>query len=248
MKRLCVVFFLFLASCAHYQSNTPLGRLDPQHGYRFKNLPDDPAADETFIILTFSGGGTRAAALAYGTLAHLNATKISGGRTLLDEVDVISSISGGSFTGMAYALDRRFPMPDFERDFLYLDVQGDLVRAALNPLTWVKLLSPRYNRIDLATDYYDRHIFCRANVPRALLEGASPVPHRQRDRNGPRFAPDRAWLHLMDGGIADNIGLRGPLRSVLSTDPELSILRMIANERIKRLVFIVVKDRGQSHP
>jgi NTE family protein len=51
--------------------------------------------------LTFSGGGTRAAALAYGVLKELKETTIvSGGQRirLLDEVDSISSVSGGSFT------------------------------------------------------------------------------------------------------------------------------------------------------
>ena len=59
-----------------------------------------------FVCLTFSGGGTRAAAFAYGVLTGLRDTPITegGSRRLLDEVDLISSVSGGSFTAMAYAL------------------------------------------------------------------------------------------------------------------------------------------------
>ena len=76
-------------------------------GYRFANLGDQTQQDrddETFIALTFSGGGTRAAAFAYGAMEALRATKLADGRSLLDEVDVISSVSGGSFAAAYYGL------------------------------------------------------------------------------------------------------------------------------------------------
>jgi NTE family protein len=50
------------------------------------------------IGLSLSGGGYRAAAYHLGTLRKLNEMGI------LDEIDVISSISGGSITGACYAL------------------------------------------------------------------------------------------------------------------------------------------------
>jgi NTE family protein len=65
-------------------------------------------------MLSFSGGGTRAAALAYGVLQHLARTPIAGGRSLLDEVDVISSVSGGSFTAAFFALNGPAAPPRFE--------------------------------------------------------------------------------------------------------------------------------------
>ncbi|GAM59232.1 lipoprotein, putative [Vibrio ishigakensis] len=60
----------------------------------------NPENDVT-VILAFSGGGTRAAALSYGVLEELKRTEIEINgekKRLLDEVDVISSVSGGSFT------------------------------------------------------------------------------------------------------------------------------------------------------
>ena len=62
----------------------------------------------TLIILAFSGGGTRAAAFSYGVLEALRRSEIVGpqgkkGR-LLDEVDIITGVSGGSFTALAYGL------------------------------------------------------------------------------------------------------------------------------------------------
>ena len=68
--------------------------------------------------MTFSGGGTRAAALAYGVLEALRDTTLEWrGRkvSLLDEVDVISSISGGSFPAAYYALRGEKIFDEFPR-------------------------------------------------------------------------------------------------------------------------------------
>ena len=54
--------------------------------------------DDVSLILTFSGGGTRAASLSYGVLKELRK------QNLLEEIDVISSVSGGSFTSAYYGL------------------------------------------------------------------------------------------------------------------------------------------------
>ena len=61
-------------------------------------------------------------------------------RRLLDEVDGISSVSGGSFTAGYYGLfgDRIFE--DFETNFLKKNVQGALVRRTfLSPVNWFRL-------------------------------------------------------------------------------------------------------------
>ena len=58
-------------------------------------------------MLSFSGGGTRAAAFSYGVLEELRRTEITVDgqrRRLIDEVDIITGVSGGSFTALAYAL------------------------------------------------------------------------------------------------------------------------------------------------
>jgi len=112
--------------------------------------------------LAFSGGGTRAAALAYGAMLALRQTRIDWprqGETLLDEVDCISSVSGGSFPAAYYALyhDRLFE--DFEGRFLYRNIQGSLLLRALSPWNWFWLASPYYSRIDLAADMYDKELF-----------------------------------------------------------------------------------------
>jgi len=160
-RALCLALAaLWTTGC--YPVNPPLQRWDPAAGYRYENLSvTDPAknGDDTFVVLTFSGGGTRAAAFAYGVMEGLRDTPV-GNRTLLDEVDVISSVSGGSFTAAYYGL---FGAPAFFRDFpdavLYRKLEWGLGLRVLAPWNWPKLLSPAYGRTDLADAYYDSAIF-----------------------------------------------------------------------------------------
>ena len=119
-------------------------------------------SDQLLLILAFSGGGTRAAAFAYGILEELAATPVVLGgqsRRLLDEVDLISSVSGGSFTAAYYGLygDRIFR--DFETDFLRRPVERELFVQLLRPYNWVRLASPYFNRSRLTAEYYDEHLF-----------------------------------------------------------------------------------------
>ena len=73
------------------------------------------------ILLAFSGGGTRAAAMSYGVMQELRDTLIDvDGKSVrvLDEVDAISSVSGGSFTAAYYGLYRDRLFTDYESEFL----------------------------------------------------------------------------------------------------------------------------------
>ncbi len=131
--------------------------------YSYPNDDDDPEvteAERTFVVLTFSGGGTRAAAFAYGVLRELDKTPIGRGRTLLDEVDVISSVSGGSFASAYYGL---FPKQEFferfPREVLYRKLEFGIGLRILEPWNWPRLLSPYFARSDLAAEYYDGAIF-----------------------------------------------------------------------------------------
>ena len=61
---LCLVLVIS-AGCAHYPNNIPLGEAPPSTSYTFQEEPSGGNTNELFICLTFSGGGTRAAALSY---------------------------------------------------------------------------------------------------------------------------------------------------------------------------------------
>ncbi len=136
-----IVLLLAAAGCAHYPINQPLKQYDPQVGYRGKNLRDPAKEERLLIFLSFSGGGTRAAAFSYGVLETLRDTTVSihgQKRRLLDEVDGITGVSGGSFTAAYYGLFRDRIFEDFETRFLKQNIQGKLTRATFfNPINWV---------------------------------------------------------------------------------------------------------------
>ena len=125
-------------------------------------LTSQDKSDELFLLLAFSGGGTRAAALSYGILEALDRVEIPAQReiqgadgkparhTLLDEVDLVSGVSGGSFTAAYYGLHGRDAFRDYREKVLLQDIQGALIWSLANPVNWVRLSSPRFGRSDLA--------------------------------------------------------------------------------------------------
>ncbi len=127
--RSCLLLAFVLAACAHYPVNTRASEYRKDGGYRFDPLVEKDRADELFICLSLSGGGTRAAALAYGVLQALRDARIPrrGAETaLLEEVDCISSVSGGSFTTAYYALFGARLFEDSSVDTL--DLMGKLAQ------------------------------------------------------------------------------------------------------------------------
>jgi len=81
-------------------------------------------------------------------------------RCLLNEVDVISSVSGGSLTAGYYGLFGDHIFEDFEARFLKKDIQGAFVaRTFFNSVNWFRLLSAEFGRSDLAAEYYEKHVF-----------------------------------------------------------------------------------------
>lgn len=66
---------------------------------------------EKKIGLALSGGGYRAAAYHIGTLRALHKLNV------LDKVDVISSVSGGSITAAYYVLNKDKGFDTFEKSF-----------------------------------------------------------------------------------------------------------------------------------
>jgi NTE family protein len=253
---------------------------------------------------------------------------------LLDEVDLISSVSGGSFTAAYYGLYGEQIFNDFEERFLKHNVQGDLaVRTFVYPWNWFRLLSPNFSRIDLAAEYYDEKLFSQrtyghlasvcsrpfivinatdlslgarfefsqgqfdllqsdlagVSVGRAVASSSAfpglltpltvqnyektvfvepawvdRVIRYDRDISPRRYkyaqevrsyfdTTHRCYVHLVDGGVSDNIGLRGIIYSLMYPDVlisgdqrnvtdsrEFNLQRMIADRKIKKLLVVVV--------
>jgi len=160
-----VAVLLLLGGCATRPINPPITQIDPNGGYgfqtrqqHFKNLDKG-----NLVILAFSGGGTRAAAFSYGVLEFLRTNELvasNGARIrLLDTVNIITGVSGGSFTALAYGLygDKLFDL--YETAFLKRNVQGEIVARAFNPGNWGNLSSTGWGRSELAAQLYDEILF-----------------------------------------------------------------------------------------
>ena len=318
-----------LAACAGQPINTKLNPVDGKSGYRYRNLlSSDGNADDLFVILAFSGGGTRAAAFSFGVMEGLNDVKYrgpKGERVLLEDVDVISSVSGGSFTAAYYGLFREEFFTKFPGAFLHRDIEGDLLLRALSPVNWVRLASPTFDRIDMAAELYDEVIFeggtfadlfsprrkpfiilnatdmtlghrfeftqdqfdllcsdlgpvkvangvaassafpgllspltlknfavegkCDYEPPEWLTDAArkgNPLPRYVPAREALSYQtlePGRPYIHLLDGGLADNIGLRGPYMALSSDDSPWSVLSKIKKGDVRRVVVITANAK-----
>ncbi|MCG8589087.1 MAG: patatin-like phospholipase family protein, partial [Proteobacteria bacterium] len=135
------------------------------------------ADDPTRVFLAFSGGGTRAAALAYGVLEELRDTPIGpdGAARLLDEVDSVSGVSGGSFAAAYFGLFGSGIFEDFEERFLKRDIQTALLLQVLIPWNLVSLMGPGLSRSELASRLYDREVFDGATFGDLLAAGGPTV-------------------------------------------------------------------------
>jgi NTE family protein len=88
-----------------------------------------PQADDMVIALSFSGGGTRAAAFSYGVLTGFDDTHVrtaAGPASLLDHINFVTGVSGGSVLAAYYGLKKRQAMLDFKQRFLLRDAAESL--------------------------------------------------------------------------------------------------------------------------
>ena len=154
---------LMLGGCATRPANPPIQHADPNAGYRYETRVADGDAKPNLVILAFSGGGTRAAAFSFGVLEFLRRTEITGpdGRKgrLLDAVDVITGVSGGSFTALAYGLYGEKLFDEYERRFLKRDVEGEIISRVLSPANWGTLGGVGTGRSEVAAQLYDEILF-----------------------------------------------------------------------------------------
>jgi NTE family protein len=97
--------------------------------YSLKEWTREDPHPELGVNISLSGGGTRAAAFSYGVLKGLRDTTVElDGKSvrLLDEIDQISSVSGGGFTAAYYGLNGDGIFDTFKDSFLFRDVESSL--------------------------------------------------------------------------------------------------------------------------
>jgi hypothetical protein len=134
--REAILAALVLCGCATVAPvNVPVGRAEPEAGYRIAKLLGrhrGPANNpDALVFLAFFGGGPRAVALSYGVLEELRRTPImvkGHPHSMLDEVDLVAGVSGGSFTALAYALYGERLFDEYPDRFLKRNVQGELIQ------------------------------------------------------------------------------------------------------------------------
>lgn len=116
------------------------------------------------IALSLSGGGYRAAMYHLGTLSYLNHLKLDDGRTLLDHVSAVSSISGGTLTGLWLILGKCQGKTNEEiiRGLRDLIMEGDVIgRASREFLCGA---SDNHSLIREMVKIYDEEIFYGATM------------------------------------------------------------------------------------
>lgn len=324
-----VAVLLAVGGCATRPVNPPIASVDPAAGYRYENRDRFLGDEENIVILAFSGGGTRAAAFSYGVLEALRDIEVTmlaasqaRRQRFLDLVTIVTGVSGGSFTALAYGLygDRLFG--EYEQRFLKRDVEGELIGRLVDPLQWGALASPEWGRSELAAAFYDDVLFDGATyadlqrrpgplivatatdistgarfyftqsmfdlmcsdlgaVPLSRAAAASssvpvvfsPVTlNNYGGRCGYREPPllklatqpdrlpqtaaratqqlkelrtfedgeARPYVHLVDGGVSDNLGLRGILDIVEELDTARLLGLKTPLDRIRRIAVFVV--------
>jgi len=322
---------LALAGCAGLRAvNTPIEQHDPAHGYRPGDRSQHRDPGRTIITLALSGGGTRAAAFAYGVLEELRDTPIPGdtdARSLLEEVDTISGVSGGSFPAAYYGLQGDRIFEEFEPRFLKKNIQRALFLRVLRPWNLVRLLTPWLSRSDLASRYYHDKVFDEATFanlaaakgPRihinatdlssgerftfgqgvfdlicsdldvlpvaTAVAASSAVPmllspitlknyagtcgyeppawvvdalknrheNPRLNRSANHFlamqdADRKKYLHLVDGGISDNLGLRASIDFITAVGGAREALEVRGIEAPDHIAVIVVNAETDPNP
>lgn len=310
---------LALASCTYPVRNEAITSGERAE-YGYDALGPDRLG-ETLIVVTASGGGTRAASLAMSVLKAMDKVRLRAGGTLAEEVDILSSVSGGSVAAAYFAMRGRDGFADFDREFLQHNGMSALLGSGLAQLP--ALATPSRERIDILIDYFDERLFKsktygelieRRRRPYLILNAAdmvegSPFPFTQYTMDllcsdlakmklstavaasaafPVAFSPvtltnyrpcdtrrkpgwlenDTPWyfdpprvmwqrtaapyaegdrkkfIHLLDGGIADNLGVAEPFRLLTSEDASPLLRQRIAQGRIKKIVFVLVNARS----
>ncbi|KYK78820.1 patatin-like phospholipase family protein [Aggregatibacter actinomycetemcomitans] len=143
-----------LAACHSiiYQPAKTIKQIDLQRGYRLENTMQQALQKENLVIMAFSGGGSRAASLGYGVLEQFKNASVrptEKGNTLLQNIDVVYGVSGGSVLAAYFALEGQDVIPKFNESFLKKDFQKKVINEVFSMSNVPRLTSPQFGRSDL---------------------------------------------------------------------------------------------------
>jgi NTE family protein len=118
-------------------------------------------SDDVMIGLAFSGGGTRAAAFSFGVLSEIERTPLPGrtqARSLLDRVNFVSGVSGGSVLTAYYGLKKRAALADFRERFLLRNAEEPLT-TDVSPLSLVRAVGGGVNDTSQFSRWLNDNLF-----------------------------------------------------------------------------------------
>ena len=131
--------------------------------------------DDMVVALSFSGGGTRAAAFSYGVLQGFEETRVptrSGPVSLLDRLDFLSGVSGGSILAAYYGLRGPEGYADFKQRFLDVNAEEGL-QTNLSLGNIARGLQGGVNDTTAFPVWLDQHLYNHATF-RDLLRRSKP--------------------------------------------------------------------------
>nr|WP_171083510.1 patatin-like phospholipase family protein [Telluria aromaticivorans] len=306
--------------------NSPIGDGVPSQAssaqtVQLVQVASGEAAPSLVAAVTLSGGGARAAAFGLGVLRELKATGFEWeGRdtTLLDEVGLISGVSGGSVLATYYAAFGDETFTRFEHDFLLQDFQAGLIAQAFSPRSLYRTSSPWYGRSNVLADKLDTlyrgrtfaDLRARPDGPRLLVTATdlttgapfefspqqfalicsdldsvplsyavaassavplllSPVTMRNYAGTCPESRQvaaaalddsnlqarllkasaqsyldreERPYLHLVDGGLVDNLGVRGLLVRAVAAGTLDATFQHLPAGSVRKIVLVSVNS------
>ncbi len=164
-----------LGGCSTSIRNSPINAAlaEPALATQALVAPAGSEFDDTAVGLSFSGGGTRASAFAFGVLRELSRTRVQSqgnSSALIDQVDFVSSVSGGSVTAAYFALKGKAMLDSFEERFLAQDVEAAL-RTSVSVPNIVRLTSGGVNDSTGLQSWLDQNLFLNATYSDILKPG-----------------------------------------------------------------------------
>ncbi|MFN3954385.1 MAG: patatin-like phospholipase family protein [Pararhodobacter sp.] len=156
---------LLLGGCAATDTG-PINVLSSVPTRASTHFMNDFGDDGALVVgVSFSGGGTRAAAFAYGVLRELDAAVIDEDpreRSVTDSIHMVSGTSGGAVAAAYFGLRGPDGFHDFRERFLLQDVEASMRTAVASPVNLMRAWSGGVNDRGSLADWLDRNLFDRA--------------------------------------------------------------------------------------
>ena len=115
----CSIALLAACNSITYHPTKTIEKIDPQKGISFRKCDAAGITKENLVIMTFSGGGSRAASLGYGVLEQFKMSQCVQQRKVAPycKILILYGVSGGSVLAAYFALEGQDIIPKFNNSF-----------------------------------------------------------------------------------------------------------------------------------